>query len=224
MQHICNDCYKKYRIVNFYIYCGMCPDWEVLCFCKKKILCSTLYHIVGWIQGAGNWKKQYPSPFQDCLRHLIPYRQSDRESSSGKLMTLKWSQLNSKWICCIKIPHDATWVLVKWNRDDDKWGDGWQEAGWQTWRTGVTEARGYEKICLFSRAHKRNLFAENWSDMVETVTDVVCAGAWSVSTGLKYALTDTCTQTSWAFSERHTDKICGKKWGGGVIWNLFPIQ
>lgn len=36
----------------------------------------------------------------------------------------------------------ATWVSAKWNRDDDKCGGGWQEAGWQTWRTAVTGRRG----------------------------------------------------------------------------------
>lgn len=43
-----------------------------------------------------------------------------------------------------------------------------------------------KRRCLFFKARKWNLFAENWSDMVETVTDFVCAGAWSVSTGLRH--------------------------------------
>lgn len=51
----------------------------------------------------------------------------------------------------------------------------------QRWQRHAGKTR-----CLFFKPRKWNLFAENWSDMVETVTDVVCAGAWSVSTGLRH--------------------------------------
>lgn len=75
-----------------------------------------------------------------------------------------------------------------------------------------------KKICRSFKAHKWNLFAENWSDMGETVTDVAWAAAWSVSRGLKCALTDTCCAHSRVgpFFGTPRDKICEKMgWGGG---------
>lgn len=102
-----------------------------------------------------------------------------------------------------------------------------RQAGRREWQesqrdTGKEEGK---KICLFFKAHEWNLFAENWSDMVETVTDVACVGAWSVSRGLKCVLTDTCCACSRVgpFSERREIKS-GKNGVGGMTQNLFPIQ
>lgn len=55
----------------------------------------------------------------------------------------------------------------------------------QEWQRRVGKKEG-KKRCLFFKARKWNLLAENWIDMVETVTDVVCAGAWSTSTRLRH--------------------------------------
>lgn len=89
---------------------------------------------------------------------------------------------------------------------------------------GKEEAK---KIRRFFKAHKWNLFAENWSDMGETVTDVAWAGAWSVSRGLKRALTDTCCAHSRVgpISERQEIKSGEKMgWRGDMKLISHPIN
>lgn len=53
-----------------------------------------------------------------------------------------------------------------------------QEKEWRGQETG-------RKRDLSVKAAKENLLAENWGDAVESVTDVVCGGAWSVTMGWK---------------------------------------
>lgn len=124
----------------------------------------------------------------------------------------------------------ATWVSAKWNRDDDKCGGGRQEAGWQTWRTGVTGRRGKgggkEDTSVLQGSQVKLVCGKlKWHG--ETVTDVAWAGAWSVSRGLKRALTDTCCAHSRVgpISERQEIKSGEKMgWRGDMKLISHPIN
>lgn len=81
-----------------------------------------------------------------------------------------------------------------------------------------------KKICRFFKAHKCNLFAENWSDMGETVTDVAWAGLKRVqgpeTCADRHML---CTQPSGAFFWTPRDKNLGKNGVmGGWHETYFP--
>lgn len=113
--------------------------------------------------------------------------------------------------------------LTKDRLTDVKW--------WAQERSDRDRRRERRSVC--PSRHKWNLFAENWGDVVETVTDVVCAGAWSVTTGLKYCasthyvLTDTCThthtRTSGAFLKEKEIK-CGKNGKKDIELISHPIN
>lgn len=183
---------------------------------------------------SGTWQQKKNPPALNRIVKVI-WSHIDKvnvKASSGKLITLKCLQLNSKWFF---LYYDFFCCHLSFSGMKQRW--------WQMWRRLTRGRLADVKDSSHREAAGKGGGKEDMSALQGSPLKLVCrklkwhggdSDRCSLGWGLKRvqgaeAHADRhmlCTPPSGAFFWTPRDKIWEKmgRGGGGVTWNLFPIQ